>query len=249
MEGYAALISQLRGRIVTVRLNDTQNADIGGASVLTDNSADIHRAVYQFEHPQTVRQPTAHLPKQRKAHSKKFKPQMKPSKVKVLALNGTDRPKLATKAAAGFEAWTYNVARRQRAQPALQAHLDLLPARLQGGGRRSAQGARRRLQPAGAAALRVPQGERDRGAGGGRPGQARAQPAAQAGRQAAQRHGAHHGLPGRIRRGRPIAPTCRGSTRRRSSPPATRAPSSPTRPTSRTASASSAPPSRCAPTT
>ena len=91
-----------------MRLNDTQNADIGGASVLTDNSADIHRAVYQFEHPQTVRQPTAHLPKQRKAHSKKFKPQMKPSKVKVLALNGTDRSKLATKAAAGFQAWTYN---------------------------------------------------------------------------------------------------------------------------------------------
>jgi len=108
MEAYAALISKLRGRIVTVRLNDTQNADIGGASVLTDTSADIHRAVYQFEHPQTVKQPTAHLPKQRKAHSKKFKPQMKPSKVKVLALNGTDRPKLATKAAAGFEAWTYN---------------------------------------------------------------------------------------------------------------------------------------------
>ncbi|HEU0192846.1 MAG TPA: LCP family protein [Gaiellales bacterium] len=109
MEAYAALISKLRGRLVTVRLQDTQNADIGGASVLTDTTADIHRAVYQFEHPQKVRQPTAHLPKQQKAHSKKFKPQMTPSKVKVLALNGTDRPRLAAKAAAGFEAWTYNV--------------------------------------------------------------------------------------------------------------------------------------------
>lgn len=107
IQDYAGLISKIHGHIVSARLSGETTADINGASVVTDSPTDIHRAVYEFLHPQSVQQPGNQLPHPKpKKHA--FKPGMDPSKVKVATLNGTTRSGLASKAAAGLAGWGYH---------------------------------------------------------------------------------------------------------------------------------------------
>ncbi len=107
IQDYAGLISKIHGHIVSARLSGETTADINGASVVTDSPSDIHRAVYEFLHPQLVHQPGSQLPHPKpKRHA--FKPGIEPSKVKVATLNGTRRSGLASKAAAGLAGWGYH---------------------------------------------------------------------------------------------------------------------------------------------
>jgi LCP family protein required for cell wall assembly len=107
---YAALLYSMHGKIVSVRLKQEQSADIGGASVVIDPPSDMKAAVYAFLHPWKIPQPGDKLPKQRRPHSKKFKPAMKPERVRVAVLNGTDRTGLAAKVSGGLGDWGYPAA-------------------------------------------------------------------------------------------------------------------------------------------
>jgi LCP family protein required for cell wall assembly len=108
MRQYAALIYSLHGHIVTTRLTQETTAVIGGADVVQDPTSDMQHTVYLFKHPWKIAQPGNQLPKQPKAHTKKFKPAVKPGSVPRLAvLNGTDRQGLAAKVANGLGSWGY----------------------------------------------------------------------------------------------------------------------------------------------
>ena len=102
---YATFGYSHHPRLVSVRLN-AQTGMAGAASIVTDSTADIERAVNQFEHPWKVAQPESALPKQ---PSKKppFKPATKPSTVTVRVLNGTARPGIAAKIGTGLGKWGY----------------------------------------------------------------------------------------------------------------------------------------------
>ncbi|MGN6378644.1 MAG: LCP family glycopolymer transferase [Gaiellales bacterium] len=105
---YATLLYSLHGRILSVRFKGVQTQTLtDGESVVTDTNADIKNTVYQFLHPWKIKQPGGQLPKQHKPHTKKFKPAVDPSSVKVRVLNGTKRAHLAGKTGAGLSAWGY----------------------------------------------------------------------------------------------------------------------------------------------
>jgi LCP family protein required for cell wall assembly len=113
LKEYLALLYSMHGRIVSTRLKAVQNVNLSdGAAVVEDAPSDITKTVYAFEHPWKVGQPGGQIPRQRRPHTKKFKPTQDPRSVKVTVLNGTTRAHLAAKVANGLGAWGYRTTDR-----------------------------------------------------------------------------------------------------------------------------------------
>ena len=91
---YATLAPSLAGHIASARLEATTGM-AGTASVVFATPDAIHRAVYQFTHPETLRSPTGQLPTGKNTPAKPkrhtFKPAVDPSTVALSVLNGTTK--------------------------------------------------------------------------------------------------------------------------------------------------------------
>jgi LCP family protein required for cell wall assembly len=88
---YATLAPSLAGHFVSARIAATTGME-GTASVVLATPEAIHKAVYQFTHPETLASPTAQLPTGRKPPKPKhhaFKPAVDPTSVTLAVLNGT----------------------------------------------------------------------------------------------------------------------------------------------------------------
>jgi LCP family protein required for cell wall assembly len=91
---YATLAPSLAGHFVSARLEATTGME-GTASVVFATPDAIHRAVYQFTHPQTLTSPTGQLPTgktpKKKPAKHRFTPAVDPSTVALSVLNGTTK--------------------------------------------------------------------------------------------------------------------------------------------------------------
>jgi LCP family protein required for cell wall assembly len=90
---YATLAPSLAGHFVSARLQATTGME-GTASVVFASQDAVHRAVYQFTHPQTLASPTSQLPtghKPKKPKKPKFTPAVDPTAVSLSVLNGTTK--------------------------------------------------------------------------------------------------------------------------------------------------------------
>jgi LCP family protein required for cell wall assembly len=106
---YATLAPSLAGHFVSSRLEATTGME-GSASVVFATPDAVHRAVYQFTHPQTLASPTAQLPTGK--HPKKpkkpaFKPAVDPTSVSLSVLNGTTQTGEAASTANALGAFGY----------------------------------------------------------------------------------------------------------------------------------------------
>jgi LCP family protein required for cell wall assembly len=106
---YATLAPSLAGHFVSSRLEATTGME-GTASVVFATPEAIHKAVYQFTHPQTLASPTAQLPTGKKpAKPKKhaFKPSVSPASVTLSVLNGTTQAGEAARTAKALGGFGY----------------------------------------------------------------------------------------------------------------------------------------------
>jgi LCP family protein required for cell wall assembly len=90
---YATLAPSLAGHFVSARLQATTGME-GTASVVFASPDAVHRAVYEFTHPQTLASPTGQLPtgkKPKKPKKHAFKPVVPPTSVSLAVLNGTTK--------------------------------------------------------------------------------------------------------------------------------------------------------------
>jgi LCP family protein required for cell wall assembly len=92
---YATLAPSLAGHFVSSRLEATTGME-GTASVVFASPEAVHKAVYDFTHPQTLASPinqlpTGKQPKKPKNPNSKFKPSVPPASVSLSVLNGTTK--------------------------------------------------------------------------------------------------------------------------------------------------------------
>jgi len=90
---YVTLAPSLAGHFVSARLEATTGME-GTASVVFASPDAVHRAVYQFTHPETLASPTGQLPTgkaPKKPKKPASKPAVDPTSVSLAVLNGTTK--------------------------------------------------------------------------------------------------------------------------------------------------------------
>ncbi len=105
---YATLAPSLAGHFVSARLEATTGME-GTASVVFATPEAIHKAVYQFTHPQTLTSPTGQLPTGHQPAKPKhaFKPAVDPTSVTLAVLNGTTKAGEAASTATALGGFGY----------------------------------------------------------------------------------------------------------------------------------------------
>jgi LCP family protein required for cell wall assembly len=106
---YATLAPSLAGHFVSSRLEATTGME-GTASVVFATPDAVHKAVYQFTHPQTLASPTGELPTGKgpaKPKKHAFKPSVDPTNVTLAVLNGTTKAGEAARTATRLGGFGY----------------------------------------------------------------------------------------------------------------------------------------------